>query len=76
MDLYNSIYIIFLIARYYDNYTYLLYVYRFLKWILKKREIKKVNIEDDYIVINIQSNDITKYDTTTAGETTAGEKSL
>jgi hypothetical protein len=72
MDLYNSIYIIFLIARYYDNYTYLLYVYRFLKWILKKREIKKVNIEDDYIVINIQSNDITKYDTTTAGET-AGE---
>ena len=76
MDLYNSIYIIFLIARYYDNYTYLLYVYRFLKWILKKREIKKVNIEDDYIVINIQSNDITKYDTTTAGETvgeTVGE---
>jgi len=73
MDLYNSIYIIFLIARYYDNYTYLLYVYRFLKWILKKREIKKVNIEDDYIVINIQSDNITKYDTTTAGET-AGEK--
>lgn len=69
MDLYNSIYIIFLIARYYDNYTYLLYVYRFLKWIIKKREIKKINIEDDYIVINIQSNDITKYDTTTAGET-------
>lgn len=73
MDLYNSIYIIFLIARYYDNYTYLLYVYRFLKWILKKREIKKVNIEDDYIVINIQSNNITKYDTTTAGETGENE---
>lgn len=68
MDLYNTIYIVFLIGRYYDNYTYLLYVYKFLKWIIKKREIKKVNIEDDYIVINIQSNNITKYDTTTAGE--------
>jgi hypothetical protein len=68
MTLYNYIYIIFLIGRCYDNYTYLLYFYKFLKFVFKKRNIKKKNIDDDYIIINIQSNNISKYDTTTAGQ--------
>lgn len=70
MTLFNYIYILFFIARCYDNYTYAYYFYRFARYLLKKRDIKKTNIEDDYIVINIQSNNISKYDTTTA---TAGE---
>ncbi|SUZ86391.1 uncharacterized protein METZ01_LOCUS39245 [marine metagenome] len=70
MTLFNYIYILFFIARCYDNYTYAYYFYRCARYLLKKRDIKKTNIEDDYIVINIQSNNISKYDTTTA---TAGE---
>lgn len=72
MTLFNYIYVLFFLARCYDNYTYAYYFYRFCKWMVKKRDIKKTNIVDDYIVINIQSDDISKYDTTTAGET-AGE---
>jgi len=68
MTLFNYIYILFFIARCYDNYTYAYYFYKFARYLLKKRDIKKTNIEDDYIVINIQSNNISKYDTTTAGE--------
>jgi hypothetical protein len=67
MTLYSYIYIILLIGRCYDNYTYLYYFYKFVKFVFKKRDIKK-NIDDDYIIINIQSNDISKYDTTTAGQ--------
>lgn len=70
MTLFNYIYILFFIARCYDNYTYAYYFYKFARYLLKKRDIKKTNIEDDYIVINIQNNNISKYDTTTA---TAGE---
>jgi len=69
MNLFNYIYVLFFLARCYDNYTYAYYFYRFARYLLKKRDIKKTNIVDDYIVINIQSDDISKYDTTTASET-------
>ena len=61
MIFYNYIYIIFICAKYYDNYTYLLYLYKFLKYVFKKKDIKKMNIEDDYIIINIQTTDISDY---------------
>tara|TARA_B110000285_G_C15138581_1_gene629046 strand:- start:4458 stop:4679 length:222 start_codon:yes stop_codon:yes gene_type:complete len=67
MIFYNYIYIIFICAKYYDNYTYLLYLYKFLKYVFKKKDIQKFNIEDDYIIINIESKDISTY-TNEAGE--------
>ncbi len=73
MTLFNYIYILFFIARCYDNYTYAYYFYKFARYLLKKRNIKKTNIEDDYIVINIQNNNISKYDTTTATSTGENE---
>lgn len=66
MTLLNYIYLLLFIARCYDNYTYVYYFYRFTRYLFKKRDIKKTNIEDDYIVINIQNNNISKYDTTIA----------
>ena len=61
MIFYNYIYVIFICAKYYDNYTYLLYLYKFLRYVFKKKDIKKFNIEDDYIIINIESGDVSTY---------------
>jgi hypothetical protein len=55
MIFYKYIYVIFICAKYYDNYTYILYLYKFVKYILKNNEI---NIDDEYIIINIEGDEI------------------